>query len=96
MKRRIADELIVSDQLHSCAIVIDFIAKAGIMCAVNNLGIFYPKLVCEFIVNLPTNFNESHTLDFRKVHVHGKCISISPLLLNQFLNVSPPLSSANS
>ncbi|KAA0063932.1 cell wall protein RBR3-like [Cucumis melo var. makuwa] len=61
---RIADESFVSDQLHSCAAIIDLIAKAGVMCTVNNLGIFYLKLVHEFIVNLPTDFNESGTPDF--------------------------------
>ena len=37
MKCRIADESFVSDQLHSCAAIIDLIAKAGMMCTVNNL-----------------------------------------------------------
>ncbi|KAA0065460.1 putative mitochondrial protein [Cucumis melo var. makuwa] len=37
---RIANESIVFDQLHSCATVIDLIAKAGLMCTVTNPGIF--------------------------------------------------------
>ncbi|TYK18909.1 flocculation protein FLO11-like [Cucumis melo var. makuwa] len=86
MKQRITDKSIVSDQLHSCVAVIELIANVGMMCTVNNIGIFYPKLVHEFIVNLPINFNEPETPDFWKVH-RDKCIPVSPLLLNQFLNV---------
>lgn len=82
MKLRIANESIVSDQLHSCATVIDLIAKAGLMCTVTNPGIFYSKLVHEFIVNHPIGFNEPSTPDFIKVHVCGKCIFVSPFLLN--------------
>ncbi|KAA0067165.1 gag-pol polyprotein [Cucumis melo var. makuwa] len=36
MKHQITDESIVFYQLHSCAVVIDLIAKAGMMCTVNN------------------------------------------------------------
>lgn len=60
------------------------------MGTVTNLGIFHPKLIREFIVNLPTDFNEPNISDFWKVHVHGKCISVSPELLNTYLNISAP------
>lgn len=64
MKRRIADEPIVLNQLPSHVAVIELIDMARMMCTMNNLGIFYSKLVQEFIFNIPTDFNEPGTLDF--------------------------------
>uniref|UniRef100_A0A9I9E165 Putative plant transposon protein domain-containing protein n=1 Tax=Cucumis melo TaxID=3656 RepID=A0A9I9E165_CUCME len=94
VRRRIADESVIFNQYYSYAAVFDLIDKAGMICTVTNLGIFYPKLVWKFIINLPTNFNEPGTPNSRNVHVCGKCILVSPTLLNNYLNTSIPASPA--
>lgn len=50
------------------------------------------------IANLPTGFNDPSSPDFQKVHVRGVCFSISPTIINSFLDraASPPLSDAHS
>lgn len=45
MKHRITDESVIYDQHHSCAAIIEMIEKVGMMCTINNLGMFYPKFV---------------------------------------------------
>ncbi|KAA0066564.1 putative mitochondrial protein [Cucumis melo var. makuwa] len=90
IRRRITDESVVSDQHRSYTTMIDLIDKAGMMCTMTNFGIFYPKLVQEFIVNLPTDFNKPDTLDFWKVYVRGKCVLLSSALLNIYLNTLVP------
>ncbi|KAA0047418.1 flocculation protein FLO11-like [Cucumis melo var. makuwa] len=84
MKLWIADEPIVYDQLHSYATVIDLIAKARLMCTVNNLGIFYLKLVREFIVNFPTYFNEPSTPDFQKLTTEQHALELSSGLVRNW------------
>lgn len=34
------------------------------------IGLLYPKLVKEFIVNLLKGFNDANSSEFRKVYVH--------------------------
>lgn len=50
-----------------------------------NIGPFYPKLVKEFIVNLPKGFNDDERRDFRKVHVGGYYLGFSPTTINEYL-----------
>lgn len=51
-----------------------------------NVGAFYPRLVREFIVNLPKMMNDaSKSSESRKVHVRGHCFNFSLSLINQFL-----------
>lgn len=79
MKRQIADEFVISDQHRSCADIIEMVEKARMMCTINNLGVFYPKLVWDFIVTLFVDFNESETLDFSKC-MYGVRVFMSLLL----------------
>lgn len=85
MHRRLAEESMIIDQHRSCSPVIDLITKAEMLSSVMNLGVFYSKMVKKFIVNLPTNFNESGTPDFQKVHVRGKCFDVSPTFIELLL-----------
>lgn len=46
---------------------------------------FYPKLVKEFILNIPKEFNEAKSKKFRKVHVRGNYFGFSPAIINKYL-----------
>lgn len=46
---------------------------------------FYPKLVEEFILNIPKEFNEAKSKKFRKVHVRGNYFGFSPTIINKYL-----------
>lgn len=62
--RQLADENVISDQHRLCSAIIDLITRAGLLQTVTNLGVFYSKLVLEFIVNLPIDLNEPTMADF--------------------------------
>lgn len=70
--------------------MIDLISSIGLLSTVTAVGNFFPKLICEFVVNLLANLNNHGTLDFHKVHVRGKCFNLSPALLNSFFNIVLP------
>ncbi|XP_050938654.1 uncharacterized protein LOC127148606 [Cucumis melo] len=57
-KRRIADEVNVSDKYHSCLSVMSLIEKAGLSKTISDIGPLYSQLIREFIVNLPADFND--------------------------------------
>ncbi|XP_050946551.1 uncharacterized protein LOC103495162 [Cucumis melo] len=85
MQRRIADEVNVSDKYHSCVSIINLIAKAGLSKTISDVGPFYPQLIREFVVNLPTDFNDSSSPDYQTVHIRGFKFSITPAVINGFL-----------
>lgn len=52
---------------------------------VSNIGPFYPKMVKEFIVNLPKGFNDARSSKFTKVHVRGHCFELFLAMINDHL-----------
>lgn len=90
VQRHIAYESIISDQHCLCKVVFDLILTAGLLPTITAVGPFYPKVIQEFIVNLSADLNDRGTLEFQKVHVQGKCLDISPALLNTFLKNALP------
>lgn len=58
---------------------------AQVMNIVSGLSPFYPQLLKEFIVNISKDFNKNGSEDYRKVHVHGYCIGLSPVIINDYL-----------
>lgn len=43
----------------------------------------------EFIVNLPTKMDDPSSPHFQKVHVRGKCIEFSPIVIKDFFGRVP-------
>lgn len=54
----ITNEKVMSDQAVSCLEIMELVYHASLMRTVINLGSFYPQLICELIVNFPTQFND--------------------------------------
>lgn len=79
------DEVNVCDKHHSCLNVMDFVVKTDLSKTISNVGPFYPRLIKEFIVNLPSNFNDPSSLDYQLVHISGSQFKISPSIINSFL-----------
>ncbi|KAA0060525.1 flocculation protein FLO11-like [Cucumis melo var. makuwa] len=75
---RIADEANIFDQYRSCPIILDLIRNAGLLRSVSEVGPFYPRLIHELIVNLPSVFSDLSAEEFHKVHIRGVCFHISP------------------
>ncbi|KAA0046513.1 uncharacterized protein E5676_scaffold403G00920 [Cucumis melo var. makuwa] len=50
-----------------------------------NVGLFYPQLTKEFIVNLPSKFNNPSSPDYQTVDIRGLNFKISPAIINGFL-----------
>ncbi|XP_008448096.1 uncharacterized protein LOC103490383 [Cucumis melo] len=55
----------------------DLIVKVGLSKTIANVGPFYPQLIKEFIVNLPSKFNDPSSLDYQTVHIRGSMFKIS-------------------
>ncbi|KAA0065488.1 putative gag-pol polyprotein [Cucumis melo var. makuwa] len=70
--------------------ILDLICNVGLLHTVSEVGPFYPRLICELVVNLPSDFNDLSTEEFYKVHIRGVCYNVSPELLNQFLDITLP------
>uniref|UniRef100_A0A9I9EG69 Putative plant transposon protein domain-containing protein n=1 Tax=Cucumis melo TaxID=3656 RepID=A0A9I9EG69_CUCME len=97
VQRRIAEEVNFSDKHHSCLGVMSLIEKVGLSKNISNVGPFYPQLIGEFIVNLPTDFNDLSSPDYQTVHIRGLKFKISPVVINGFLrnNVGSDYSPSN-
>jgi hypothetical protein len=65
--------------------VVDLIEKANLIKTVWGLGGYYEKLAKEFLVNIPENYDNDLSKEFRKVYVKGKCVEFSPVIINKFL-----------
>ncbi|KAA0046870.1 uncharacterized protein E6C27_scaffold230G00250 [Cucumis melo var. makuwa] len=49
--------------------IMDLVVKAGLSKTISNVGPFYPQLIREFIVNLPSEFKDSSNLDCQTIHI---------------------------
>ncbi|TYK11122.1 flocculation protein FLO11-like [Cucumis melo var. makuwa] len=96
MRRQIVDEANISYQYSSCLVILDLIRTAGLLRTVSEVGTFYPRLIRELIVNLPSDFNDPSAKEFHKVYIRGVCFHISHELLNQFLGITLPTDYAMS
>lgn len=50
-----------------------------------NIGLYYPRLVKEFIVNLPSSFSDVGNAYYSKVCVKGHLFEFSPIVINDYL-----------
>lgn len=57
VKRRIVDEAVIFYQHRSYTVIFDLIIVAGLLPTITDVGPLYPKLIHEFIVNLPADLN---------------------------------------
>ena len=63
----------------------DLIVKTGLSKIISNVGLFYPQLIKEFIVNLLSDFNNSSSPDYQTMHIRGLKLKISPAVIKRFL-----------
>lgn len=74
----------------------DLIVKVGLSKTIFNVSPFYPRLIPEFIVNLPSKFNDPSSSEYQTIHIRGSQFKISPSVINSFLgntissNSTPP------
>ncbi|TYK16303.1 gag-pol polyprotein [Cucumis melo var. makuwa] len=90
VKRRIADEANIVDQYNSYPAILDLIRNVRLIRTVSKVGPFYPRLMRELIVNLPSDFNDPSADEYQKVHIRGVYFNMSPELLNTYLGLSLP------
>ena len=62
--------------------------QAELMKTVTNIGPFFPLLVREFIVNLPSSSDDLEDPEYEKVFVRGKSFDISSEVIHDFLRRS--------
>lgn len=46
---------------------------------------FYPINVSEFTINLPKDFNDAKSYEYRKFHVCGNCFGFSSIIINEYM-----------
>ncbi|KAA0042431.1 flocculation protein FLO11-like [Cucumis melo var. makuwa] len=68
----------------------ELIRNARLLRTVSEVGPFYPRLIRELIVNLPSDFNDPSADEYQKVHIRGVCFNVSPELLNSYLGIILP------
>ncbi|XP_058732942.1 uncharacterized protein LOC131604527 [Vicia villosa] len=85
LQKRLAVERELAPNALENKEVLELIQEAGLLKIVCNLPKCYEKLVKEFVVNLSEDCGNSRSADYRKVFVRGKCVSLSPSVINKFL-----------
>lgn len=78
-------EVNISDKYRSCLIIMDLVVKASLSKTISKVGPFYPRLIREFIMNLPSDFNDPSSLNYQLVHIRGSQFKISPSIINSFI-----------
>ncbi|KAA0066659.1 uncharacterized protein E5676_scaffold2119G00400 [Cucumis melo var. makuwa] len=96
LQRRVAYEVNVFDKHHSHLSVMDLIVKSGQSKTISNVGSFYPKLIKELIVNLPSEFDNPSSPNYYTIHIRGLKFKISPIVINGFLGNTVESSSTPS
>ncbi|KAA0059224.1 flocculation protein FLO11-like [Cucumis melo var. makuwa] len=90
VKQRITDEANIADQYNFCPAILGLIRNAGLIRTVFEVGPFYPRLMRELIMNLPSDFNDPSADEYQKVHIRGVCFNVSRELLNSYLDITLP------
>ncbi|KAI5432370.1 hypothetical protein KIW84_036203 [Lathyrus oleraceus] len=84
-QRRVAVERELVKEESEVKEVMELIKTAGLMKTVTTLPQCYEGLVKEFIVNIPEEIYERSSREGCKVFVRGKCVKLSPTIINKFL-----------
>ncbi|KAI5412127.1 hypothetical protein KIW84_056981 [Lathyrus oleraceus] len=83
--KRVAVERELGKEAVEVKEVMELIKAAGLMKIVTALPQCYEGLVKEFIVNIPEEIYKRSSSEFYKVYVRGKCVKLSPTIINKFL-----------
>ncbi|GAA0155176.1 hypothetical protein LIER_12961 [Lithospermum erythrorhizon] len=81
--RRLAPERVLSDVTKRNMVIMNIIKEAGILSVVENVGPYWPKLVREFICNLPRDVNDPKSNNYHKVTLRNFLFNFSPDLINK-------------
>ena len=65
----------------------ELIKEARLVKTVCELGNCYEQLVKEFLVNIPSNFDNPLSKEHQKVFVRGECVNFSANIINKFLGM---------
>ncbi|XP_050918569.1 uncharacterized protein LOC127136000 [Lathyrus oleraceus] len=84
-QKRLALERELAQNVLDCKDIMDLIQEAGLMKTVTQFSKCYEMLVKEFIVNLSEEYADGKSKEFRKVYVRGKCVNLSPSVINKYL-----------
>ncbi|XP_038904484.1 uncharacterized protein LOC120090854 [Benincasa hispida] len=64
MQQRIANENVLSNQTKSCLKIMDLLQRVELLKTIVDLDAFYSQLMREFIIILPSKFNDPRYVDF--------------------------------
>ncbi|GAA0167688.1 hypothetical protein LIER_22563 [Lithospermum erythrorhizon] len=81
--RRLAPERVFSDVTKRNMVIMNIIKEAGILSVVENVGPYWPKLVHEFICNLPRDVDDPESNNYHKVTLRNFVFNFSPDLINK-------------
>ena len=82
---RIVPKRELSKKAQKISEVMEMLGDAQLLKTVAGIGPNYPRLVKEFICNLPSKLNDPDSPDFMKVFVRGHCFTLSPTVINDYL-----------
>ncbi|XP_050895795.1 uncharacterized protein LOC127102471 [Lathyrus oleraceus] len=85
IQRRVAVERELGKDVVEVQEVMDLIKTTGLMKTMARFSQCYEGLVKEFIVNILEDIANKNNKEFCKVFVRGKCITFSPIVINNFL-----------
>ncbi|XP_050876351.1 uncharacterized protein LOC127080063 [Lathyrus oleraceus] len=85
IQRRVDVERKLGKDVANVKEVMDLIQAAGLLKTVVGFSQCYEGLVKEFIVNIPEDISDKNNKEFCKVYMRGKCITLSPTVINTFL-----------
>ncbi|KAA0038408.1 flocculation protein FLO11-like [Cucumis melo var. makuwa] len=86
--QRIADEANIADRYNFCSAILELIRNVDLIRTLSEVGPFYPRLMRELIVNLPSDFNDPSADEYQKGHIRGVCFNVSSKLLNSYLGIT--------
>ncbi|GAA0163826.1 hypothetical protein LIER_39667 [Lithospermum erythrorhizon] len=81
--RKLAPERVLSDVTKRNMVIMNIIKEVGILSVVDNVGPYWPKLVREFICNLPRDVDDSESNNYQKVTLRNFVFNFSPDLINK-------------
>ncbi|XP_058726249.1 uncharacterized protein LOC131597575 [Vicia villosa] len=85
LQKRLAVERELAPNALENKEVLELIQEVVLLKTVCNLPKCYEKLIKEFVVNLSEDCGNSRSADYKKVFVRGKCVPLSPSVINKFL-----------
>lgn len=63
----------------------DLLVDSQVLKTMMNIRSFHLKLLKEFIVKLPKEFNDAGSSEYKQVHLRGHCFTFSHEIINDYL-----------